>query len=317
MKAVLQYRASPRFCSLLRSRAPSFLHVDIIDEDDRQAFAASMREAEVLLHVLEPVTAQVMEAAPHLKLIQKIGVGVNTIDLDAARKLGVGVANMPGTNTQAVAEQVLALTFALLRRIPELDRETRAGRGWHIEPSTIDAMGEIAGRTVGLVGYGAVAKRLLPILEALSARVIFATRTQTGDARQRSLDALFAEADIVSLHVPLDETTRALVSERQLARMKPSAVIVNTARGALIDQAALVRALRDGRLAGAALDVFEVEPIDAAHPLLALPNVVVTPHLAWLTPETLMRSLDIAFENCRRTRDREPLLHSVVPVARS
>jgi phosphoglycerate dehydrogenase-like enzyme len=319
MKAVLQYRASPRFCSLLRSRSPAWLHVAIVDEDDRKAFADEMREASVLLHVLEPVTREVLEASKTLKLVQKIGVGVNTIDLDTAKRLGVGVANMPGTNTQAVAEHVLALTLALLRRIPELDRETRRGKGWHIEPSTIDAMGEIGGRTVGLVGYGAVAQRLVPLFEAFGARVIFATRRATGDSRQRTLDALFADADIVSLHLPLDATTRGIVGERQLARMKPNAVLVNTARGALIDESALVRALHEGRLGGAALDVFEAEPIDAAHPLraLALPNVVVTPHLAWLTPETLTRSLDVAFENCRRVRDREPLVHAVLEVTRS
>lgn len=302
---------------MLRARAPGFLRVDIVDEDDRAAFASAMREAEVLLHVLEPVTRAVLDAAPRLRLVQKIGVGVNTIDLDATRQLGVGVANMPGTNTQAVAEHVLALLFALLRRIPELDRETREGRGWHVEPSTIDAVGELSGRVVGLVGYGAVARRLTPILEAIGARVLFATRAQTDDPRQRPLDALFAEADVISLHLPLDASTRYLVDERRIARMKPGALLVNTARGALVDEAALVRALRDGRIGGAALDVFEAEPMGERHPLRALPNVVVTPHLAWLTPETLARSLDVAFENCRRVREGAPLRHEVVAVTRS
>lgn len=317
MKAVLQYRASPGFCTLVHARAPSWLRMEIIDEDDLGTFRAAMRDAEVLLHVLAPVTADVLEAAPRLVLVQKLGVGVNTIDLEAAARLGVGVANMPGTNTQAVAEHVLALVFALLRRIPELDRETRSGRGWHIDSSTIDAMGEVCGRTVGLVGFGAVARRLAAIFEALGARVIFTTRAPTGDARQRTLDALLTESDIVSLHLPLDADTTGLISAARLAKMKRSALFVNTARGGLVDQAALVAALREGRLAGAALDVFAHEPLSGTHAFRELPNVVLTPHLAWLTPETLARSLDVAFENCRRVRASEPLLHGIVACVRS
>lgn len=314
MKAVLQYRASPGFVRTLRERAPGWLDVVVVDERDRSTFAAEMRDAEVLLHVLEPVTAAVLEASSSLRLVQKIGVGVNTIDLDAARARGVAVANMPGTNTTAVVEHTLALLLAALRRIPAFDPSTRSGRGWEPDLGSVDAVGELAGRTVGLVGYGAVASQLAPVLCALGARVLHSTRTARPDAvsEPRSLDDLLGESDVVSLHLPLTAETTGLLDRDRIARMKPGAVLVNTARGALVDEDALVDALRSGHLRAAALDVFAEEPVAPDHPLLALDNVVVTPHVAWLTPETLARSASVAFENCRRLRAGEPILHRVV-----
>jgi phosphoglycerate dehydrogenase-like enzyme len=141
------------------------------DEADKDTFRREMADADILLHVLEPVTAAVIDAAPHLKLIQKIGIGVNTIDLDAARRRGIAICNMPGTNTQAVAEMTLLLMLAILRRLAQPDRSTRAGEGWKFEPELPDDLGELSGRTVGLVGFGAVARRLVPMLEAIGAKV--------------------------------------------------------------------------------------------------------------------------------------------------
>jgi len=151
MKAVLQYRASP---GLQRRIAALDVDTVVVDETDTDAFLRAVHDAEVLLHVLEPVTAAVIDAAPRLRLIQKIGIGVNTIDLDAARRRGIAVCDMPGTNTQAVAEMTLLLMLATLRRVAQLDGLTRAGRGWSIEPGMADDLGELAGRTVGLVGFG-------------------------------------------------------------------------------------------------------------------------------------------------------------------
>lgn len=321
MKAVLQYRATPGFADQLRREAPDWLQVVIVDEDDRATFAREMLDAHVLLHVLEPVTAEVLAAAPALALVQKIGVGVNTIDLDAARAHGIGVANMPGTNTQAVAEATLALMLAALRRVVTLDQRTRAGQGWNVEADVVDAFGELGGRTIGLVGFGAVGQRLAPILDALGATVRYtATRPKpeaAGVATWRTLPELLAESDIVSLHLPLTAHTEALIDADALATMKPGAVLVNTARGGLLDESAVVDALRSGRLRAAGLDVFRSEPVEPDNPLLALPNVVLTPHLAWHTPETLDRSLGVAFENCRRVRDDEPLQHEIVPRVRT
>lgn len=314
MKAVLQYRASPGFRDQISKAAPDWLTVCVVDETDTARFADEMRDAEVLLHVLEPVTAEVIAAAPCLRLIQKIGVGVDTIDLEAAKVGNIAVANMPGTNSQAVAELAIMLMLAALRRLVFLDQATRAGRGWQIEPGQFDQSGELHGRTVGLVGFGKVGSLLAPVLNAFGATVL-ATDKFVVDAQgvaERSLERLLSEADVVSLHVPLTSQTKNMIDAQALARMKPGSILINTARGELIDEPALVAALKSNHLRAAGLDVFSQEPTDANSELFDLENTVVTPHVSWLTPETLGRSLDIAFENCRRVRDGTEPLNGVV-----
>lgn len=310
LKAVLQYRASAGFRAQLEAARPDWLALAIVDEDDRPAFAREMEDADVLLHVLEPVTAAVIGAAPRLRLIQKIGVGVNTIDLDAARAHGAAVCNMPGSNSQAVAEATLMLMLAALRQAVPLDRQTRAGLGWRMDPVVFDRVGELGGRTVGLVGYGAIPKLLAPVLRALGADVIHTSRTPGGEGWHPLAD-LLARADVISLHVPLTAETARLVNANSIAAMKPGAVLVNTARGGLVDEAALVAALRSGQIRAAGLDVFADEPASASNPLFALDNVIVAPHVAWLTPETLDRSIHVAMENCRLLRDGKALLNRV------
>jgi phosphoglycerate dehydrogenase-like enzyme len=267
----------------------------------------------VLLHVLEPVTAAVIAAAPQLRLIQKIGVGVNTIDLEAARAQGVAVANMPGTNSAAVAEMALSLMIGVLRRSVYFDALTRAGEGWRPDLAVLDRVGEIGGRTIGLVGFGGSAQRLAPVLTALGARVVYTARSGKLGAAYAylSLDALLAESDIVSLHVPSTPETRGLIDAAALGRMKPGAILINTARGDLVDETALAAALRSGHLRGAGLDVFAREPTAPDNPLFVLPQALLAPHVAWLTPETLARRLVVARANCRRLGTGEALLHQV------
>lgn len=298
----------------LKALAPSWLDVRSCPESDAALLYRLLGDAEVLLHVLEPATAKVMDAAPKLQLIQKIGVGVNTIDLEHAELRGIRVCNMPGTNSRAVAEATLMLMLTILRRALSLDTAIRAGDGWRMDPALFDQVGEVGGRTVGLVGYGAVPALLAPVLRVLGARVLY---TATGpkpdaEAEWRELPELLAESDIVSLHLPLTAETQRLIDAAALARMKPGAVLINTARGGLVDQNALIAALRSGRLRGAGLDVYDQEPVPADCPLLEMDNVVLQPHVAWLTPETLGRSLAVAMENCRRLRDGEELLHRVL-----
>lgn len=264
-------------------------------------------DAEVLLHVLHPITPEAIAAAPDLRLIQKLGVGVNTIALDAAAARGVAVCNMPGVNAQAVAECALALILAVLRRTVPLDAATRAGQ-WAVPSDVLDDMGEIAGRTVGLVGMGASATRLARALEALGAEVVYAARSDHDVPYRRvTRDQLVATADIVSLHVPLTDETRHIVDP---LAMKRGAILINVARGGLVDETRLAAAL-NGHLRGAGLDVFATEPASSADPLLALPNVTVSPHVAWQTPETLARSLAAAAENVRRLAAGEPLLNRI------
>ena len=314
MKAVLHYRASAGFrAALARAADGAGVETAVVDETDEAGFVREIADADVLLHVLKPVTAAMIAAGPRLKLIQKLGVGVNTIDLAAAKAAGVAVANMPGVNSQAVAEMALALMLAVLRLLSYLDPLTRRGQGWTPDPDLIDGVGEIAGRTVGFVGYGASASRLGTALEALGAQVIYTARSAKPElpGRFMSLGSLLKEADIVSLHLPLTPETKGLIGPAAFDAMRPGAILINTARGELVDEAALAAALTSGRLRGAGLDVFSQEPVDPKNPLLALPNVVLAPHMAWLTPETLERSLAVAFENCRRIADGAPLLNRV------
>jgi len=314
LKIVLHYEVGPEFASRLTLLGDSGLEIVICPVAERERFRLEMSDAEVLWHFLEPVTEEIIEASPRLRLIQKIGVGVNTIDLDAAREHDVRVCNMPGTNSRAVAEASLALMFAALRRLVSFDAATRRGDGWKWDSLLQDQLCELGGRCVGLVGYGAIPQILAPMLVALGAEVIYSARGPKPDAvgEYCALPELLARADIVSLHVPLEPETRHMIDGPALASMKPGAILVNTARGGLVDEAALIQALQHGPLRAAGLDTFEQEPTPHDNPLLRLDNVVVMPHVAWLTTDTLDRSLVVAVENCRRLASAEPLLHGVV-----
>jgi phosphoglycerate dehydrogenase-like enzyme len=314
MKVLLHYAPGPAWRRELASLDGHGLHVDWCDETDDPRFYSLLPDAHVLWHSLRPLSADDIGRATSLRLIQKIGIGVNTIDLEAAKARDIRVCNMPGTNSRAVAEMTLLLMLACLRRLPILDRATREGRGWKLDSSLQDSYGELAGKTVGLVGFGAVAQILSPILKSMGARVIYTDLKPSPRSTDtfRELPELLGEADIVSLLVPLTSTTGNLIDRKRLAMMRPGAILINTARGGLVEQAALLEALKSGRLSAAGLDVFATEPVPADEALLQLDNVVVAPHLAWLTTGTLDRSLKVAVENCRRLQAGEPLLHRVV-----
>ena len=312
MKVIFHYAAGPALSA--RLAALPDLSVTVCSESDDTKLMELLPEADVLWHVLKPVTAAMMARAPKLRLIQKIGVGVNTIDLEAAKERGIAVCNLPGTNARAVAELTLALMLATVRRLPLFDAAMRDGSAWALDPTVQDNLGELGGRTVGLVGYGAVPRLLAPVLNALGCNLLYTARVQHADAlgKFRSLKTLLAEVDILSLHVTLTSETRHLIDSAAIRRMRRGAVLINTARGELVDQAALTEALRDGHLAAAGLDVFVEEPPNPAELLLTLPNVVVTPHIGWLTTGTFDRSFALAAENCRRLAVGETLLHRVV-----
>ncbi|MEO8049586.1 MAG: 2-hydroxyacid dehydrogenase [Acidobacteriota bacterium] len=314
MKVLLHYTPGPAWRRELSSLDGQGLQLDCCDESDDVRFYALLPDVEVLWHLLRPLSADDIARAKNLRMIQKIGVGVNTIDLEAAKARDIVVCNMPGTNSRAVAEMTLLLMLACLRRLPLLDRATREGRGWKLDSSLQDSYRELAGKTVGLVGFGAIAQMLMPILQSMDARVIYTDveRNITAPDVFRSLPELLNEADIVSLHVPLTAVTGNLINQQRLALMRPGSILINTARGGLVDQGALLESLQGGHLGAAGLDVFATEPVSADEPLLKLENVVVAPHLAWLTTGTLDRSLKVAVENCHRLQAGQPLLHRVV-----
>ena len=230
---------------------------------------------------LVPTPADTVDAAlldrigPQLRVIASYSVGTDHVDLAAARERNVVVTNTPGVLTRATAELTIALILALLRRVAEGDRLVRRREPWRIAPTFMLGAG-LAGRTLGIVGYGRIGRETARLAGALGMRVIYTRRTP--------LDELLAEADVVSLHVPLTDATRHLIDEAALRRMRSTAVLVNTSRGPVVDEASLVRALDAGEIAGAALDVYEREP--EIHPgLLSRENVVLTPHLGSATVE--------------------------------
>jgi phosphoglycerate dehydrogenase-like enzyme len=288
-----------------------WLDVRYCAEDDDETFHRELPDADVIWHVLRPLSGADLELAGRCRLVHKLGAGVNTVDVEAASRLGIAVANMPGANAPSVAEGTVLLALAALRRLPVLDAMTRAGKGWPSDPTLGETVRDIGGCTVGLVGYGNVAKRVEAIVSAMGAEVVHTSTRDDGRPSWRTLEALLEGSDVVSLHLPLTEATWGLLNAEALARMKSEAVLINTSRGPIVDEAALVDALRNGRLAAAGLDVFGVEPVAGDNPLLALDNVVVTPHVTWYTVDTMRRYLTEAVANCARLRDGNDLVNVV------
>jgi phosphoglycerate dehydrogenase-like enzyme len=288
-----------------------WLDIHYCGEDDDDTFYRELPEAEVIWHVLRPISGNDLKQGRRLKLVHKMGAGVNTVDVEAATRLGIAVANMPGANAASVAEGTVLLMLAALRRLPMLDRATREGRGWPSDPSLGETARDIGGCTVGLIGYGNIAKTVERMVTSMGAQVLHTSTRDDGHPGWRPLPELLAASDIVSLHLPLTDATTGMLDRAALARMKSEAVLVNTSRGAVVDEDALVDALRTGGLAAAGLDVFAVEPIAADNPLLGLDNVVLTPHVTWYTVDTMRRYLEHAVDNCRRLRDGRELANVV------
>lgn len=276
---------------------------------DPRAAAESVQGADVVLVRESPVPRSVIERMDRCKAIIRYGIGVDNIDQEAARERRIAVANVPDYGTDEVSTQTVALALAAVRRVQLHDAEVRAGR-W--STGVLKPMYRLRGRTLGLVGYGRIARMTHEKLAGFGFGRVLVNDPHPDlppGAEAASVDAICREADLISLHAPLTAATRHLIDERRLALMRPTAILVNTARGGLVDLDALHRALASGRLLGAGLDVFEHEPPDPAHPLFALDNVVVTNHIGWYSEEA-MRELQLktAQEAVRALRG-EPLKH--------
>jgi phosphoglycerate dehydrogenase-like enzyme len=288
-----------------------WLDVRWCHEDDDDTLHRELPWADAVWHVLRPLSGDDLRRGTNLRLVQKLGAGVNTIDVDTAGELGIAVANMPGANAPSVAEGTVLLMLAAMRRLCELDATTRAGRGWPTDATLGETVRDIGACTVGLVGYGNIARQVERMVSAMGADVLHTSTADDGTAAWRTLTELLAESDIVSLHLPLTPDTDGLLDEAALALMNPHALLVNTSRGGIVDEAALVDALQHRRLAAAGLDVFATEPVASDNPLLKLDNVVVTPHVVWYTRDTMGRYLAEAIDNCRRLRDGQDLVNVV------
>jgi D-3-phosphoglycerate dehydrogenase len=264
-------------------------------------------EVVVNIRSFSKFTAGVFKAATDLKMLSIWGTGTNHVDLEAAAAAGVTVTSTPDTATDAIAEHSVALMLAVNRKLIELDRAVKNGQ-WPREFLTL-----ACGKTLGIVGTGAIGLRTAVLGRGLGMNVIAWSRNADPDKaaaagfRYVELDELLSTSDVVSVHLRLTEETEGFISAERLSKIKPSAILVNTARGAVVDEPALAAALADGRLAGAGLDVFGSEPIAAGDPILGLDNVVLTPHNAGQSTEVLDRGFDMAVDNVARYLAGEPV----------
>jgi glyoxylate reductase len=276
--------ASRRFPDRVRAELEQSFDLDLHDSEwplERDDLLRRVAGKDGLMLMLtDRVDDELLDAAgPQLRIVANYAVGLDNVDVDACRRRGVVVSNTPDVLTETTAELTIALMLALLRRVAEGDRLIRRGERWIWAPNRMLGRG-LGSLTLGLVGYGRIGRAVARLAEAHGMTVVHASRSGG-----LSLDELLEVADVVSLHLPLSDETRHLVDAAALARMKPTAVLVNTSRGPIVDEAALVSALTENRIAGAALDVFEHEP--DVHPgLLELENVVLVPHLGSATQET-------------------------------
>ncbi|MBI1773853.1 MAG: D-2-hydroxyacid dehydrogenase family protein [Proteobacteria bacterium] len=258
-----------------------------------------LRNADValLLKGATPLPSTVLEACTRLRLISRWGTGIESIDLTSCRRRGIAVAYTPNNDSDEIAEHAIALMLAVMRRIPEMDRAIRVGQ-W---PG--DAILTPRGRTLGVIGLGAIGSRTARLGKALGMTILSwsysADRGRAAElgATAVSLEELLRRSDVVSLHIRGSDATRNLLDQARFATMKPGAFLINTARASLVDKAALLEALANGRLAGAGLDVFHREPIPAGDPLLGFPNVVLTPHNGGLMADVIARGLNRAIDN--------------------
>jgi phosphoglycerate dehydrogenase-like enzyme len=276
------------------------------EEDMRE-----VSDADAFVVGLEPIGEPLLAAAPRLRLIQRLGVGYSNIDVAAAARRGIPVCNMPDFNSTTVAEHALMMILALLRRLFDSTLLMKAGR-WPVDAVAAD-LHELAGKTVGIVGYGAIGRAVAWRVRAFGGTVLWHDRRPDSgrdddESERADLEELLRRSDVVTLHVPLTAESRGLIGRRELGSMKPSAILINTARGAVVDEAALADALNEGAIAGAGLDVFSEEPPAPGSPLLRARNVLLTPHTAGQTREAMERMVAAMVANLERVaRGEEPL----------
>ena len=261
------------------------------------------KDADVIMIANMPLSGEVISACPNLKYIDVAFTGVDHVDLDAARAKGVKVSNAAGYSNEAVAELTLCMMLALLRNVPQVEAHCRAGQ-------TKDGLVgvELMGKTVGIVGVGAIGTRTAELCHAFGCKVLGNKRHVRGDEPDYiefvSLEELLSRSDIVSLHCPLNEDSRGMINKNTIAKMKPGALLINAARGPVVDSQALADALNNGDLGGAGIDVFETEPpLDLDHPLLHSKNTIVTPHVAFASAESMETRCKIVFDNIAQWMD--------------
>jgi glycerate dehydrogenase len=288
--------------------------LEVFDRTPHDLIVARARDAEIVLTNKTPLSAQSLKQLKKLRYIGVLATGYDVVDVGAARELNIPVTNIPIYGTASVAQFTFALILELCQPPGVHAAATRAGE-WSRSPDFCfwkTPLVEVAGKTMGIIGLGQIGRRVGEIAVAMGIRVIGADEVKSAPPqwpgfRWCEVDELLAEADIVSLHCPLLPQTRGIINAASLAKMKPSAILINTSRGPLVVEQDLADALNNGRLAGAAVDVLSVEPPPADNPLLRARNCLVTPHIAWATKEARTRLLDTAVANLRAFLEGHPV----------
>jgi phosphoglycerate dehydrogenase-like enzyme len=321
-KIVFNPVISPAAWAIGMSLLPKGFSIEVLSPDADKRIA-QLESADFLMGFLRgmPLGADDYPHLRNVKLIQVMSAGYDNIDLVRLKASGIPLANNGGANSYAVSEHAILLMLAVYRRLPALDRLVRAGQ-WKSSRLGEEQEHELAGRTVGLIGAGMIGRMMAKRLSGFEVKLIYYDPVKLSAADEaklnmsyRDLDTLFREADVVSLHAPANESTHHMICERTLKMMKRDAILINTARGELVDDAALYRALQDGTIWAAGLDAFDPEPPDPKNPLFTLPNVVLTPHAAGPTWESWPKRFGNSFANIERVARGEPPLW-VVPELR-
>ncbi len=293
----------PRIEAAIKAAVPAGWRVVFTTANTLPARAAVIHDADIALIMAAHMPKELLAQAPRLRFIQKLGAGIDRIDLDYCRERGIGVARLHAGNSIPVAEHTILMMLAVYRQLPQIDARTRAGV-WSKE----DARGthrQLQGKTVGLVGFGAVGQEVARRLRCFDVNILYYDPVRVSEDIEKALGVTYAEfnallpvADIVSLHLPLRTDTRGIIERRRLSQMKQGAVLINCARGGLVDEAALAASLREGHLFGAGIDAFEQEP-PGDSPLFKLDNTVVTSHLAGATLDNFAGLLVRAIGNMK------------------
>lgn len=291
--------------AIVREALPLEFRLDVVASREREELFRRARDADFIVAATARIDGEVLASAPRLRLVQHQGVGYDNVDVAACKERGVAVALTPEGTTIGVAEHTFLLILALYKRLRTAEGALRAG-GWPVWELRAQSF-EMAGKTLGIVGFGRIGREVARRAVAFDATVLYydpfpAPPEVEGalSTAYRPLDDLLRVADIVTLHLPLTTATRGVIDGRALGLMKPTAILINTARGPLVDEPALVEALKSGGISGAGLDVFEREPPGAEHPLLPLENVVLTPHIAAGTSDAFRTKMQAVAANVRR-----------------
>ncbi len=277
--------------------------VQIFDRTEPGEVVDRCMDADIVLTNKISFDRQILESLPNLKLINVTATGYNIIDVDAAREKGVKVCNVPDYGTESVAQHTFALILELTNQAGLHSRSVSEGR-WAASPDfayALTPLTELKNKTIGLIGFGNIGRQTARIAKAFGMNVLYHTprRKDTSLAEYAGLDSLLRQSDIVSLHLPLTNSNRGFVNKEQLEKMKDTALLINTARGQLVNEADLAEALNNGKIAGAATDVLSEEPPVAGNPLIGAKNCIITPHNAWMSREARQRVLEITSDNLR------------------